>query len=376
LAFDTNTTVKGAHGELIYQIGLCLLDGIGPISAKKLLSYCGGAEAVFREKTSNLMRIPGIGANQAKAVGNMQVLERAEQEMVFLQKNAVRPIFFTEESYPKRLKHCEDGPLVVYTKGKMQLNPSKVIGIVGTRKATEHGRQVCEEIVNGLVGHDALVISGLAYGIDICAHRSALKNGLQTVGVVAHGLDAMYPHDHLETSINMMGNGGILTECLSETRPTPERFPMRNRIVAGMVDAILVVESGRGGGSMITANLATGYHRDVLAVPGRPSDEQSTGCNLLIKSHRAAVVESIRDVEYALGWDTKESSKTVQRALFTELNADEQLLCDYLRKHGATAIDSLCLNLKMPSGKASGILLALEFKGIVRTLPGKRYNLI
>jgi DNA processing protein len=376
LAFDTNITVKGAHSELIYQIGLCLLDGIGPSKAKKLLSYCGSAEAVFREKPSALQRIPGIGAGVAKTIKNMKVLERAEQEMVFLEKNGVRPIFFTEEGYPKRLKHCDDGPLVLYTKGKMKLNAPKVIAIVGTRKATEHGRRICEEIVNGLVAHDALIISGLAYGVDICAHRTALKNKLQTVGVVAHGLDAMYPEAHQETALQMMSNGGILTEFLSQTRPTPEQFPKRNRIVAGMVDAVLVVESGRGGGSMITANLATGYHRDVLAVPGRPADEQSTGCNLLIKSHRAAMVESIRDLEYALGWDAKESPAAVQRSLFTDLNTDEQLLCDYLRKHGATAIDNLCLNLKTPSGKASAVLLNLEFKGVVKTLPGKRYELV
>lgn len=376
MAFDIEITTDTKEDALLFKIALGLLEGIGPVLAKRLVAYCGGVEAVFRESKKNLRRIPDIGPTLSASVVNKEVLKRAEEELQFIDKHRINSVFFLDEDYPTRLKNCEDSPLMLFCKGKMNLNAQKVVSIVGTRKASAYGKRVCEEIVEGLAAHeDVLISSGLAYGVDICAHKAALKNNVQTVGVLAHGLDMIYPPPHRDTACLMMENGGVVTELTSGNKPERAHFPQRNRIVAGMADATLVIESARGGGSMITANLASSYNRDVLALPGRATDEFSTGCNLLIKSHRAALVESIQDLEYALGWDQKPKNAPKQTELFVNLKPDEKQVCEYLKQHGETPVDVLCLKLQLSASKAASLLLSLEFKGLVRSLPGKRFNL-
>ncbi|MBK5283964.1 MAG: DNA-protecting protein DprA, partial [Bacteroidia bacterium] len=351
---------------------------VGPVLGKTLVSYCGSLEAVFREKKTRLEKIPGIGSIIAASVSTSDVMERAEEESVFIRKHKVTPIFFTEADYPHRLKHCEDSPLMLYYKGKGNLNHTRILAIVGTRKATDYGKKVCEEIVRQLAPLDVCISSGLAYGIDICAHKAALKNNLSTIAVLAHGLDMIYPGTHRATAEKMLDNGGLLTEFMTKTKPDKENFPSRNRIVAGMSDAVLVIESAVKGGAIITANIANSYNRDVFALPGRNDDEYSLGCNYLIKKNKAALVESAEDIAYQLGWENNENEKTKkpsQLSIFNELKDDEKELVHLLQQNGKLAIDSICLRAKLPMGKVATTLLNLEFRGIVRSLPGKIYQI-
>lgn len=361
--------------ELKYQIAITLLEGIGAIGAKKLIAYCGGAEAVFREKKAALLKIPSIGQVAAKTITKSSVFDEAEQEIEFIHKNNITPHFYLNKTYPQRLLHCEDGPVMLYTKGNMNLNAQKVISIVGTRKATVKGKAFTEKLLEEIAPHNPIIVSGLAYGVDICAHKAALKNNLETIAVLACGLDDIYPKSHFSTSEKMLQRGGLVSDYKSGTKLFPTQFAERNRIVAGMADAIVVIESSEKGGSLITADLGNGYNRDVFAVPGRPDDSQSVGCNRLIKQNKAALIESAKDIEYIMGWEKPDTSKqTNQASLFVELNTEEQIIFDILKSGKSKALDDISLTAKLPMSKTASTLLSLEFKGVVKSLPGKVYQ--
>lgn len=360
----------------ICQIALGLIEGIGPISAKRLVSYCGGAQAVFSESKSNLIRIPGIGPGIASVIRSNKVFERAEQELRFIEENGADHLFYTSANYSSRLLHCDDGPISLFVKGNVELNPDRIIAVVGTRKATREGRALCEDLIAGLSHTGATVISGLAYGIDKATHLACVDEGVSTIGVLAHGLDRIYPATHRALAERMLAKGGLVTEFASGTNPDRENFPMRNRIVAGMVDAVIVIESADKGGSLITAELALGYHRDVYAFPGRVGDRYSKGCNKLIQSNKAGLITSPEDVMKLLNWDINSKSPHKQLALYENLSSEEESLISVLRGAGKLALDEVTVKAELNLATASSTLLGLEFKGLVRALPGKIFELV
>lgn len=367
--------------SLQFQIALTLLPGIGHTLAKNLVSYSGGAEAVFKERKHALTKIPGIADGIADKLteGKKEALLRAEKECAFIEKQHIKHIFYTEKEYPQRLKNCADSPVLLFYKGNFKWNASKVLAVIGTRSSTDYGKTICDRLIEDFKTHDDLIIvSGLAYGIDICAHKAALKSNISTVGVIAHGLDKMYPPIHKSTADKMLENGGIVTEHISGSKPDRENFPKRNRIVAGMSDAVIVVESAIKGGALITAEIANSYNRDVFAVPGDINKEFSAGCNWLIKSNKACLVQTAADIEYAMGWDKKmENRKAVkQKQLLIDLSDDEKLLVDYLTDKSKVDIDSICIYAGIQVSKVASVLLGLELKGAVKMLPGRVYELV
>ena len=360
--------------ELTYRIGITLIPGVGDVLAKKLIAYCGSPEAVFKEKKNNLIKIPDIGTKTAKSIATQQVLLRAEQEVKYLEEKQITPLYFLDKTYPFRLKQCEDGPVMLYVKGNINFNTNKVISVVGTRQATQYGKSVCQKLVEGLKNHNILVVSGLAYGIDIHAHKTALDNELATVGVVAHGLNMIYPSLHTNVAEKMLENGGLVTEFLSGTKPEKENFPKRNRIIAGLSDAVVVIESAKKGGSLITADIANSYNREVGAAPGNAENRFSSGCNWLIKTNRAALIENATDIENLMGWkEEKEENQPNQTISYHGLSNEEKYIMDLLND-GKTNLDELCLQSKLPSSQISATLLNLEFAGFIKSLPGKVYQ--
>jgi len=363
--------------DLIYKLALTLIPGVGSVNGKSLVAYCGGVKAVFMEKKRALLKIPGIGEQTVNAIVNHNVFERAEVELAFIEKNNIASLFYLDNEYPVRLKQCHDSPLMLYFKGTADLNVPKIVALVGTRKATEYGRDICRRIIEGLVEHNVLVVSGLAYGIDTWSHKAALDNNLETVGVLGHGLDRIYPFANRSLAEKMVESGGLLCEYMSNTMPDRENFPMRNRIIAGISDAVVVVEAGATGGALITAEIANSYNRDVFAVPGRLGDPHSEGCNKLIKINKAALIQSAKDISYLLNWDdSKVPKKNIQRQLFVNLTADEELIINVLKEKGDLDIDTLLIESKILPAKAAAILLNLEFEGVLRCLPGKVYRLL
>lgn len=368
------------HDLLAYQIGIDMIPKIGSINAKRLIAYCGGVEAVFNQNHKTLTKVPGIGQIIAKEITNQKVLDRAKREVDFIVKHNIKAYFYLDPDYPQRLKHCEDGPIVLFIKEKNSINldQQKVISIVGTRSITDYGRGVCEEIVSNLVarGHNPIVVSGLAYGVDVCAHKSAIRNSTPTVAVLGHGLDKMYPSVHRNVAKDIYENGALVTDFPSETPFDRRNFIKRNRIIAGLSDATIVIESAEQGGSLITADIAVSYNREVFAVPGPVSNKYSKGCNLLIKTNKAALIESADDVEFQLGWDTVDSKKVdSQLTLFPELSLEESQVFNVIKEHGQEVIDVICFKTKMPVSKVSSILLNLEFAGLVKCRPGKVFAL-
>ncbi len=368
------------ENDLLYKIAISLIPGIGCINAKSLIAYCGSAEKVFSEKEKLLLQIPGIGTVLAKNILRSEVLRRAEKELEFIDKNGLTALFYLDKEYPERLRACTDAPVVLFVKGKPDLNMAKVISVVGTRQATEYGKLCVDKFIAALAerGYPVLVVSGLAYGIDIHAHRAALKFGLPTVGVLAHGLETVYPGLHLATARDMIEHqGGLVSDFLSYSAIDPKNFIRRNRIIAGLADATIVVESATKGGALITAEIANSYNRDVFAFPGRIGESYSEGCHFLIKSNRAALIEGVEDLEYVMNWQPgKGQPDAVQPRLFVDLTADQQLIVDLLRQEGDTAIDLICIKTSLPMSKVSPVLLELEFAGIVKGLPGKIFRLI
>lgn len=366
-----------AEDELYYRIALTLIPGVGDITAKKLIAYCGGVAAIFTQKKAQLLTIPDVGPVLAKAIKEQNVLKRAEEEVNFISKNGITPIFYLDSNYPKRLKDCEDGPVMLYTQGDINFDNQRVLSIIGTRKNTDYGKKITEQVVEQLAPLGCLIVSGLAYGIDTISHREALKNNLPTLGVVAHGLDMVYPAQNRNMLEKMKANGGWCTDFISGTIPDRMNFPRRNRIIAGLADATLVIEAAEKSGTLITADLAHGYNRDVFAVPGNIGQEFSAGCNKLIRENKAALVTGAEDLVTMLGWQTDaKHAKNIQRSLFVELNPDEQLLVDVLKANGLTPIDEIGFKSGLPPSKCSSLLFTLEFKGVVRALPGKVYELV
>ena len=363
---------------LEYKIGISLIPGIGDITAKKLIAYCGGVEAVFREKKSALQKIPGIGTFFAGSViaGREQALEQANAEVGFIEKHRICARFFLDDDYPARLKHCIDGPVMIYCLGNADYNAPRVLSVVGTRSATTYGKECCSRIIEDLKSSNVLIVSGLAYGIDTWAHREALRNGLATVGVLAHGLDTLYPAANKSMASKMLSQGGLITEFTSGTIPDKENFPKRNRIIAGLADATLVVEAARKGGALITADIANSYNRDVFAVPGRIIDPYSEGCNRFIRTNKAALVQSAADIKYLMGWEEQsEKPSQIQKKLFINLSPDEEAVVALIRTAGELTVDKICLGLQLNTSRVATALLNLEFEGIVKCKPGKIYCL-
>jgi DNA processing protein len=362
---------------LLYQIALTLIPGIGSVNGKNLVAYCGGVEAVFTEKKRTLLKIPGIGEHTVSGIINHNAFDRAEKEIEFINKFNIKPLFYLDSDYPIRLKQCADSPLILYYKGNANLNAEKVIGIVGTRKATEYGKEICRKLVEGFADLNLLIISGLAYGIDAQAHKASVDNSLYTVGVLGHGLDRIYPYANRNLAARMIEHGGVLTEYMKDTKPDFMNFPSRNRIIAGMCDAVIVVEAGKSGGALITADIADSYNREVFAVPGRIGDIYSEGSNFLIRTNRAVLVQSAEDIIQFLNWDNQLTPrKPAQRELFIELTSEEKAFIEALREHGDMEIDSLLMETGILPSKAAMALLNLEFEGIIRCLPGKVYRLL
>jgi DNA processing protein len=364
-------------GQLRYKIGIGLIPKIGPVLTKRLITYCGSAEGLFHEKKSHLSKIPGIGEKLVDYIVNNKNLEKADAEIEFITQHRISAVFYLDDDYPERLKQCEDAPVILYVKGKTDFNREKVLSIVGTRNSTDYGKLVTRELAEKLAESypEVLIVSGLAYGIDICAHKAALKNNLETVGVLAHGLSVIYPSVHREVAKQMILSGALVTEFRHDEKPDAPNFVKRNRIIAGLADATIVVESGEQGGALITADIANSYNRDVFAFPGKVYDRFSVGCNRLIKTNRAAMIENLEDLEYLMGWQKKENKKNgVQKELFVELSQEEKILIDLVGSDNNASIDHLAIKSNFPVSKISAILLNLEFKGLVRCLPGKVYQ--
>lgn len=364
-------------GQLLYNIAITSIPNIGDVTAKKLIAYCGSSAQVFKEKKGVLEKIPGIGSINANNIikHKAAALLKAETEVAFVAQNNITPLFYLDSAYPKRLLHCEDGPVLLYAKGGADYNAQRVISVVGTRKATEYGKDFCEQLLADLAIHQPLIVSGLAYGIDVCAHKAAIKNNLPTVGVLAHGLDRLYPAQNKNVALQMLDNGALLSDYKSGSNPDRENFPKRNRIVAGMADLTIVIESSKKGGSLITAHLANDYNRDVFALPGRLGDSQSEGCNNLIKSHKAALIQSAKDIEYVMGWERKKKAINTQTQLFVTLTPEQKILTNLLSAQDKIGIDELSLLAKMPMSQTTSLLLGLEFEGIIKSLPGKMYKM-
>jgi len=370
MSFDNN---------LQYKIALSLIPKVGPILAKRLIAYTGSPQAVFQESKNNLLKIPNVGEQLAKNIISKDYLEKAESELKFIEKYNIHAYFFTDKSYPERLKNCEDSPVIFYSKGWVDFSHVKTLSIVGTRKPTEQGIDLCKKLIKDLAqtNDQLLIVSGLAYGVDICAHTTALEAGLKTIAVLGHGLNMVYPSIHRNIAEKIVTQGALVTEFKSNTKAIAGNFISRNRIIAGMADATVIVESGEKGGALITADIANSYNRDVFAFPGRVNDKYSKGCNQLIKSNKASLIESAADLEYLMGWEVqKQKQRTIQRKLFQELTTKEKEILDVLKAHETIPIDLICNEMQLSTSQISPVLLDLEFKGLVKSLPGKQYKII
>lgn len=364
--------------SLHHQVALTFLKNIGPSLSKVLVSYFGDAESVFKASNAKLLKVPGIGAKTVAQLNFSEALVLAEKELKFIEKNAINALFFTDSLYPKRLKNCNDSPVLLYTKGNANLNSQHIINIVGTRNATEYGKQLCRQLVEELQQYNVLIVSGLALGIDVAAHKESLRLNVPTLGVLAHGLDRIYPSQNRAIAEKMLENGGLLTKYPSGTVPDRENFPQRNRIVAGIADATIVVEASVKGGALITAEIANSYNRDVFAFPGRVGDDFSEGCNFLIRNNKASLLTCAADLAYSMGWEKTDSAKPVieQFMLPIDLSADERLIFDILQQHKTPiAIDDLTIKTNMPTSLLAMSLLNMEMQGYIKSLPGKTYSI-
>ena len=363
--------------DILYYLALQSVDGIGPVNARKLIEHFGGPKQVLEASKKSLGPIKGIRPNILKQLKRGEFLKKAEREICFMEKHKITATNINEQSYPFKLKHCPDAPLVLFQKGNFDLRKKKVISIVGTRMMTQYGKQFLKEFIQELAKYDPIIISGLAYGVDSCAHHESMQNNLTTIGILAHGLDQIYPKPHFMLSEKMQEKGGLYSEFWSGTAPEKVNFVKRNRIIAGISEATIVVESANKGGSLITAEIAASYNRDVFAVPGRVKDKFSKGCNMLIKSNKAAMISSVKDLEYILGWNEIETKpKPIQKSLFVKLEKNEKLLYDHLIKSNKILLDQLSLEIGLSIQSTLMLLLQLELKGLVKCHPGKWYQAI
>ncbi len=362
--------------ELYHTLALLQAEGIGDVVAKKLIQHCGSAQEIFKTKKAKLQKIDGIGPKTIEALQSKTIFEAAEKELQFIASQNITPLFYLNKNYPERLKHCFDCPVLIFQSGNVDLEQKRIINIVGTRKVTSYGIDFTKRLLEDLAPLNPIIVSGFAYGVDIIAHQAAMENGLQTIGVLAHGLNQIYPKDHKKYVAKMETHGGFLTEFWSTSNPDKENFVKRNRIVAGMCEATIVIESAEKGGSLITASLANDYNRDVFAVPGRATDKLSQGCNMLIKTQRAHLLTSAADLVYMLNWDIETKTKPVQKQLFINLEPQEQQIYDFLLQNGKEELDIIALACQIPVFKLSSILLTMELKGAIQPLPGKIFEAV
>lgn len=366
------------HTELLHALALLKVDGIGDVVAKKLINHCGSAQDVFLSKKKALLAIDGVGEILYKKLQDKKVFQLAENEIRFIEKENIFYSYYLDKTYPERLKHCIDSPVILFQTGNFDFQNRKMISIVGTRQITPYGTEFTKKLIADLAPLNPIIVSGFAYGVDIVAHQVAMENNLQTIGVLAHGLNQIYPKMHKKYMAKMEENGGFMTEFWSTSNPERENFIKRNRIVAGMCEATIVIESAEKGGSLITANIANDYNRDVFAVPGRISDKYSQGCNNLIKTQRAHLLNSAADLIYILNWDLDEqkTAKPIQKQLFVSLTEEEQKIYDYLQPKESELMDIIALDCDFPIFKISSLLLNMELKGVIRPLPGKLFEAV
>lgn len=363
--------------DLLYALALLKVDGIGDVIAKRLISKIGSPQEIFKTKNVQLVKIEGVGTTILKNLQNPTIFKEAEKELAFIQKENISTLYFQEALYPERLKQCFDSPVLLFTAGNINLENKKIISIVGTRQVTSHGIDFCKKLIADLAPLNPIIASGFAYGVDIVAHQGAIENNLQTIGVLAHGLNQIYPKTHKKYMSKIEQNGGFMTEFWSTSNPDRENFVRRNRIVAGLSQATIVIESAEQGGSLLTANMANEYNREVFAVPGRTTDRYSQGCNLLVKTNKAQLLTCAADLVYHLNWDLKkEASKALQKQLFVSLTNEEQVVYDYLKKTAKEHLDIIALETNIPIFKLSSLLLNMELKGVTRPLPGKFFEII
>lgn len=361
--------------DLFYKIALTKIPKIGPILTRKLIHHFQTPRFVFEASSKELQHIQGISIQLTKLITSKNTFAEAEQELKYLEKNDIKCIFYQDHDYPERLKHNHDSPAILYTKGNFNLDHPRNVAIVGTRKYSPIGKHNTENLVEGLKKFDVQIISGLAYGIDFLAHSKSVEQGIPTIGVLGHGLSTIYPKAHRNLAEAMLENGGLLTEFAFETRINKDQFPMRNRIVAGLCDALVVVESGVKGGSIITAEFATNYNKDVFAIPGRIQDKVAGGCNRLIKINKAHLLEKPEDIAYIMGWDKQGKSIAQQQSLFVDLSEKDQKIIESIKKYGESSFDKLSYETEIQNSELAGLLLNLEFQGIIKSLPGKRFIL-
>lgn len=363
--------------DLIYTLTLQHAPKIGDLTTKKLINHCGSAEAVLKEKKTNLLKIDGIGTTVIADLFNKQHITEAENELKFIKENKIECLYFMSEDYPEKLKHCIDGPVLLFQTGNINLKKQNIISIVGARKITTNGIAFCEKLVEDLAPYNPVIVSGFAYGTDITAQKAAIKHNLQTIGCLAHGLNQIYPKIHKKYMVDVEKNGGFFTDFWSTDPFDRNNFLKRNRIIAGLSEATIVVESAEKGGSLVTADIANSYNRDVFAVPGRINDIQSAGCNNLIKYKNAHLLSNPLDVPYILNWKLEDDKQpVVQKQLFVELDAEEKIVYNYLKDKHKEQLDIIALECKLPTYKIAGLLLNMELKGVIRPLPGKQFEII
>jgi len=364
------------YTELHYRLALTLIPNIGPVQTKILLQHFDVPD-IFKAKKRELEKIEGIGNIRAESIKSFNDFSKVDEEIAFIEKYKIRPLFITDEEYPKRLLNCYDSPTLLYYKGEADLNHDKVIAIIGTRNHTNYGKQITEQLVEQLTEQNVMIVSGLAFGIDAIAHKAAVKNNLRTIGVLAHGLDQVYPSQHTGLAKEMLkGGGGLLTEFRSQSKPDKHNFPTRNRIVAGMSDATIVVETGIKGGSMITAELANNYNKDVFAFPGKVTDPKSAGCNYLISNNKASLLADARELIDLMNWEEKKRPMLKkQKELFIELTDEERLIINILKEKKSVHIDEINLKSGLSSSSVAAAILSLELQNVVLSLPGKLYQI-
>lgn len=363
------------HQELLHQLALTMVPNVGAVQAKILVEQFGSAEDIFKARKKDLDAIEGIGEIRAAAIKHFHGFAEAEAELEFIEKYKISTLFLTDKNYPQRLLNCYDSPTLLFYRGNADLNASRIISIIGTRHNTDYGKMLTDKLVSDLQPMNVTIVSGLAYGIDALAHKAAVQNGTTTIGVLAHGLDTIYPLQHASLAKQMLANGGLLSEFRKNTKPDKHNFPKRNRIVAGMADATIVIETPVKGGSIITAELANGYNKDVFAYPGRTNDVKSAGCNQLIRTNKAMLLNDTIELIEMLGWDDKKVKPKKQKELFIELSPDEKILIDVLQDKDVTHIDELYIKSGLNSSSVAAALLNLEFQNLVASLPGKTYRL-
>lgn len=361
--------------DLSYLLGLYFCKGIGSITARTLIQYLGGTKEVFLATKKKRQSIPGISDKLVALLNFEDVKKSVEEELRFIEKNNIQVVSYYDKNYPYRLKECHDAPLLLFVKGSTNFNLEHIVNIVGTRHATEYGKQVTDNIIAELAPYNTCIVSGLALGIDGAAHKAALQHNLPTIAVLGHGFKQMYPPQHKSLAKCIEETGALITEYSSETIFDKSNFPKRNRIVAGMCDATVIVESAAAGGAMITAELAYSYNRDVFAVPGRVIDKYSQGPNALIKGLKAQMISEAQDIVKAMNWDSERRSSSKAIPLFIQVSEQEQPIVDFLKENPEAPIDVLTHSLHLSPTEAAKYLLQLEMQGILRTLPGKRYVL-